>query len=179
MRVALGSRNPIKIEAVRALVQDHQVLRGAELVAVEVDSGVAEQPLDLAATFEGARRRAEAARLAVGAELGVGLEDGVFEGPPGVDAWFNVCVACLVDATGPHFGTSSAFALPESVRRRLIECGEDLGEAMRSVGLSRDPALGRSIGAIGVLSAGRLDRRRYTIQALEVASLYLSAGGPR
>lgn len=179
MRVAIGSTNPIKLEAVRAHVEDHPTLRGAELVAVAVDSGVAAQPLDLTTTFEGARRRAEAARLACGAELGVGLEDGVFAGPAGVDAWFNVCVVCFVDASGPHFGTSSAFALPEPVRARLLERGEDLGQAMRAVGLSRDPALGRGVGAIGVLSGGRLDRRRYTLQALEVASLYLSAGGPR
>nr|WP_231736982.1 DUF84 family protein [Halobacterium sp. CBA1126] len=73
MRVAVGSGNPVKRDAVAAALPD------ATVDAVSVPSGVPEQPRGDDETVEGARNRAERALQSGEYGLGVGLEGGVAE----------------------------------------------------------------------------------------------------
>ena len=56
----------------------------AEIVALTVPSGVSEMPMSDDETITGARNRARAAREAVNADLGFGLEGGVHSDPLGL-----------------------------------------------------------------------------------------------
>src|SRR5690348_3871568 len=79
--VAVGSTNPVKIGAVRAVlggIAPHATVEG-----VAVPSTVSDQPFGDDETIRGARARAVAARERLGADLGVGLEGGVVELPDG------------------------------------------------------------------------------------------------
>ena len=73
--VAVGSSNPVKISAARAVFA--RVAPTARVEGVSVSSTVRDQPWGDNETIRGARSRALAARLARGADLGIGLEGGV------------------------------------------------------------------------------------------------------
>jgi len=148
MHVAIGSKNPVKLEATARVVPD------AETTAVAVDSGVPEQPWGREETVEGARNRAEAALASTDADYGIGIEGGVAERDSPGGVWL-VMWAAVTDGTTTHFGAGPSIRLPESVAQQLRE-GEELGPLL-------DDELGREDiatqeGAIGVYTDGRVGR---------------------
>jgi len=163
--VAVGSKNPVKVQAVR------EVLRftapEAVIAGVTVDSGVPDQPWGDAETISGARARAIAAREALSAELGVGIEGGVVENP---DGSLRTCAwAVIVDGAGREgVGGSLAMPLPERVAA-LVRAGMELGDAMDAVTGQVD--VKRAAGAVGILTGGLVDRQ----EAYEVIVAYALA----
>lgn len=151
-RVAVGSRNPVKGAAVRAVLG--RVAPQATLEAVPAASGVPDQPFGDAETIAGARARAIAARAATDADLGVGLEGGVVDGPEGM----RTCAWCVVvDRDGREgVGGSLAMPLPDAVAR-MIRDGMELGHAMDALIATHGTKYGA--GAVGVLTAGLIDRQ--------------------
>src|ERR1019366_5350800 len=111
--VAIGSLNPVKIAAVRAVLAPRAP--GATFTGRAVASGGGDQPFGDDDTIRGARTRAEAALRALDADLGVGIEGGCVETPGGMRtcAW-----AVVVDRTGRvGTGGSLAMPLPQAVAR--------------------------------------------------------------
>ncbi len=153
--VVVGSENPVKIAAVQAVIArcaPNAIVRG-----VAVESGVPDQPVGDEETQTGARQRARAAlALTPTAQLAVGLEGGVVELPNGhmrSCAW-----AVVVDGNGTEgLGGSLAMPLPPRVATR-IRAGEELGHAMDAEAQAVGTKHGR--GAVGVLTAGLIDRQR-------------------
>jgi non-canonical (house-cleaning) NTP pyrophosphatase len=78
MRIAIGSTNPVKCSATRAVLTP--LFPDAEYVCRDVPSGVSVQPWGDVETRTGALNRARAALEQTGADLAVGLEGGVQEG---------------------------------------------------------------------------------------------------
>lgn len=161
-RIAIGSTNPVKVAAARAVLV--RVAPAAEVVGVAVPSGVPDQPWGDDETIAGALARA---RLALGhaiagpdvsadAALGVGIEGGVVDdGPRGLRtcAW-----AAVVDVEGrTGIGGSLAMPLPPEVARRLRD-GMELGHAMDALVAGRDTK--RGPGAVGILTGGLMDRQQ-------------------
>jgi inosine/xanthosine triphosphatase len=163
--VAVGSTNPVKIAAARSVLV--RVAPSASISGVAVASGVPDQPWGDDETIRGARARAIAARAATGASLGVGIEGGVVETAGGglrTCAW-----AVIVDATGREgIGGSLAMGLPDEVAR-AIRGGAELGTAMDALTASHNTKQGA--GAVGILTAGLVDRQR----AYEVLVAYALA----
>lgn len=151
--VIVGSANPVKIAAVRAVLA--RIAPQARVEGIAVPSGVRDQPIGDEETQAGARQRAEAARRAGGGTLGIGLEGGVVELP---DGGMRTCAwAVAVDATGQvGIGGSLAMPLPATVVRRL-RAGEELGYAMDAAANTVGTKHGR--GAVGILTAGLIDRQ--------------------
>ncbi|WP_310569472.1 inosine/xanthosine triphosphatase [Gemmatimonas sp.] len=152
-RVAVGSRNPVKLAAVRAVLE--RVQPALELVGVDVASGVPDQPIGDDETQRGARNRALAALEVTGAELAVGLEGGVVEL---ADGRMRSCAwAVVVDRDGVEgLGGSLSMPLPDLVAAR-IRAGEELGHAMDEIANVVGTKHGR--GAVGILTAGLIDRQ--------------------
>ncbi|QJR38036.1 inosine/xanthosine triphosphatase [Gemmatimonas groenlandica] len=152
-RVAVGSRNPVKLAAVRAVLE--RVQPAVELFAVDVASGVPDQPMGDEETQRGARNRAIAALQLTGAELAVGLEGGVVEL---ADGRMRSCAwAVVVDREGVEgLGGSLSMPLPDLVAAR-IRAGEELGHAMDAIANVVGTKHGR--GAVGILTAGLIDRQ--------------------
>jgi inosine/xanthosine triphosphatase len=153
--VVVGSTNPVKIAAVNAVVQ--RVWPNCAVRGVAAESGVPAQPHGDAETQRGALARARAALDAFpDADLGVGLEGGVVveaDGRMRTCAW-----AAVVDRRGVDgIGGSLAVPLPHTVAER-IRAGEELGHAMDAVAQSIGTKFGR--GAVGILTAGLIDRQR-------------------
>lgn len=153
--VAVGSANPVKVAAVRAVLE--RVVTDLTVHAIAVASGVPDQPFGDEETQAGARQRARAALVATpDATLGIGLEGGVVPLP---DGGFRSCAwAVVVDRHGREgAGGSLAMPLPPRVAARL-RAGEELGLAMDAEARTSGTKTGR--GAVGILTAGLVDRQR-------------------
>jgi inosine/xanthosine triphosphatase len=164
-RVAVGSKNPVKIAAVRAVLA--RVAPHAAVEGVTVASGVPDQPFGDDETIRGALARARAAREKMNADLGFGIEGGVVEMP---DGSMRTCAwAAVMSSDGRHgVGGSLAMPLPDAVAR-LIREGMELGHAMDAITGQRETKHGA--GAVGILTAGLVDRQR----AYEVLIAYAMA----
>ena len=157
--------NPVKLAAVRAVLG--VLAPTATIASVAVASTVPDQPFGDDETIRGALARASAARLALSADLGVGLEGGVVEE---VDGSMRTCAwAAIVDAHGHSgVGGSLAMTLPIEVAT-MIRNGVELGVAMDRLVGAHNTKHGR--GAVGILTAGIVDRQR----AYEVLVAYALA----
>ena len=161
MRIAVGSLNPVKIEAVRSVME--RIYGQVRIFASDVPSGVPEQPFG-EQTPEGAKNRA---RNAInGHALSVGIEAGVFE-MFGTLYDFQYCA--ILDKEGRYtIGTGSGFRYPDKVVEEVRK-GLTVGEAMKKV--YGENNVGKSQGAIGILSKGILDRKSLTEQSVTAAMI--------
>ena len=153
MKIAVGSTNPVKLTAVQSIVQ--QLWPDAEVTAVSVPTGVSEMPLSDSETITGARNRARAARAAINADLGFGLEGGVHPDPIGLvlQGWVVV-----TDGNGREgIAGAGRLPLPPMLAQRIL-AGEELGPMMDELlGESNVKAKG---GAIGALTGGLIPRQQ-------------------
>ncbi len=164
-RVAVGSTNPVKVAAARAVLAPLAPQAAIEPVAVASD--VPDQPLGDDQTIHGARTRAERARAALDADLGVGVEGGVVELPDGT---MRTCAWAVVVGRDGRVGTGGSLAmpLPASVAA-AIRGGAELGHAMDALVSATNTKHGA--GAVGILTRGLVDRQR----AYEVLVTYALA----
>lgn len=153
MRVAVGSKNPLKRRAVADVLK--RVRPGAAVAAVEAVSGVSATPLSNAETIAGAVRRARAARDQTGADWGLGLEGGMARI---AGRWFT-CVWCAVwDGKRETVGGCVHCEVPPAVVRGIVSGGREMGDCMDDLtGLRRTK---RRMGAEGILTAGLVDREK-------------------
>jgi len=163
--VAVGSSNPVKLGAVRAVLAT--AAPHASVKAVTVPSGVPDQPVGDEETIAGATTRARRAREALDADVGIGIEGGVVEC---ADGSLRTCAwAVVVPRDGrPSVGGSLAMPLPPTVARGVRD-GLELGHAMDRLIGEHDTK--RGLGAVGILTAGLVDRQR----AYEVLVAYALA----
>lgn len=152
-RIAVGSKNPVKIGAAQAVLA--RIAPEATVEGVAVPSGVRDQPWGDEETIRGALARAHAARSALDADWGIGIEGGVIdEGGTRVRtcAW-----AAIVGRDGREgVGGSLSLELPPRVGA-LVRGGMELGHAMDAVTGQHNVKQG--VGAVGVLTAGLVTRQ--------------------
>jgi inosine/xanthosine triphosphatase len=153
-RVAVGSTNPVKVAAVKTVLR--ALVPGATIEGIAVPSGVPDQPWGDEETIRGARSRAIAARTAMDADLGVGIEGGVVEG---ADGTVRTCAWAAIVSPGraEGIGGSLSIPLPPAVAQLLRE-GLELGSAMDRLTGAYNTKHGA--GAVGILTAGLVDRQR-------------------
>jgi inosine/xanthosine triphosphatase len=159
LRVRVGSENHIKIDAVRNVLT--KFYDEVEIAGVAVSTGVPEQPR-AEMTRKGAMERA---RLALGdADIGVGLEAGVFETEDGL---YDIQYCAVIDRRGRFtVGHGSGFKYPPEIAAR-VRAGDAVGKAFReSYGWETE---GKVIGAIGFLTDGALTRTQLAEQAVMAA----------
>jgi inosine/xanthosine triphosphatase len=128
MKIAIGTRNPLKTAATQQAFEQWFTGEIVECVGVSVPSGVAEQPMTAEESIQGASNRAQASLQEVlDAEYGVGLEAGLEQ----VNGqWFVSGWVAITSRSGATYVASSGRApvLPE-VMERVLEKGYELGAA--------------------------------------------------
>lgn len=153
----MGSINPVKVEAVRRVLQ--QVWQDAVVTGVDADSGVSVQPLDDDEAIAGAIQRARNALLLMPGDLGIGIEGNTVENAYGM---FSTGWVAIIDRAGQvGLGSSGRYPLPDVVAE-AIRNGDELGPLMDR--LTGEHNTKHNKGAVGVFSNGLLDRT----QALEI-----------
>jgi len=167
LRVAVGSRNPVKLRATRNVFR--ALVGRVRVIGVKVEKPFA-QPLDQAQIIEGAASRAKQALKAGNYDLGVGIEAGLTPAPRTRSGFVDVQWCAILDREGGlTLGHGSGFEYPVEVTEEVCVRGREISEAMeRLSGIKR---IGERIGAIGYLSRGRLTRTKLTEQAVFMAML--------
>lgn len=127
MKIVLGSISEDKKKILADVFLGFNI--NPDIVGVEIDSMIVDQPLDEATTIKGAFNRARGALAEVkDCDFSIGLEGGLslIEGN-----YFLVCVAVIIDKEDrKYIGISSKFALPKKVSARIKQ-GEQFGRAIR------------------------------------------------
>lgn len=152
LRVAVGSTNKVKVDAVRNVFT--QAFGLVEVVSVEPGHGVETQPME-DRILEGAMRRARRSLEATGADFGVGIEAGLLK-DPFLGRHVDVQYCAIIDPSGKvTVGRGPGFEYPPEVTKAVLE-GRSVGETMSSItGIEN---IGRRSGSIGFLSDGLIDR---------------------
>jgi len=161
MRIAVGSTNPVKVAAVRDVVQALYG-SGVEVLAVAVDPGVRAQPIGVEEILQGAINRAIRAREATDADMGVGIEAGLVPIQRfTLTGYVDVQWCAVVDCDGRiTVGHGPGFEYPPSVIVRVFREDLEVGRVVEELSGIRD--IGKRVGAIGWLSKGATNRREFT-----------------
>jgi len=171
MIISVASKNPVKVEAVREVLQDYPDLRSYEVRGVETNSGVSEQPKSLEETVKGAITRAQS--VFDNCVYSFGIESGLMLVPKTKTGSMDFCACAIYDGENYSLGLSSAFEFPVKVTQMIHEQGIDANEAFYKLGLTKDKKMGSSQGAIGMLTRGRVNRKEYTKQAIKMVLIHL------
>ncbi|WP_338603898.1 DUF84 family protein [Sulfolobus tengchongensis] len=160
--VALGSKNPAKIEAVKEALKILKL--DWNLIPVEIDSGVSKQPF-CDETYIGARNRSLNAIKATGADIGIGIEGGICN-VYGKFVAYAVVYAMTKDGL-ENFGISASFVLPRSIVSLIFQ-GKELGEASDIIFNTSNSKVRE--GAVGLLT-NIIDRKTLYVQPV-IFALY-------
>ena len=171
MKINIGSKNHVKIEAVKETIQMYSILQNSEINGVEVISNVSEQPKSLDETLDGAKNRAKNAFQ--NCNISFGIESGLIKVPFSKSGFMDICACVIYDGKEFHIGLSSAFEYPKKVMELILKDGLDASEAFFKSGLTQNKNIGSDIGAIGFLTKGRLVRKGLTKQAIVNALIHL------
>jgi len=171
MKINIGSKNKVKIEAVSELLKDYPDFKDAEFFGKEVDSEVSHQPKTLDETIEGAMNRAK--NCFDNCEYSFGLESGLMAVPKTKTGHMDITVCAVYDGKVFCLGISSAFEYPIKVTEYIFESGDNISNAFNKLGLTESNNLGSEQGAIGILTKGKYDRKRYTQESIRAAMVHL------
>jgi inosine/xanthosine triphosphatase len=160
--VAIGSKNPAKIEGVRRAFA--HFYPDARLDYVDVP-GTNPQPIGAEDTTAGAVHRARSAIDFLRADLGVGVEAGLFKAN---ETYFDYHQAAIVDASNRvSLGQSMAFPLPAKPIDKMMKEGAELEElAIKLTGIE---LIGDKGGIINHLTRGTVSRSDLTEQCVIAA----------
>ncbi len=165
IKVVVGSKNPIKIQAVLEAFGNY--FSDVEVQGIDVASGVSDQPFDHE-TFIGAENRARALyeqKNSTGEyDYYAGIEGGIVKV---FNSWFALGCICLMNREGKKsFGTSALFQLPDEWIERL-RGGMELGHLIDEV--TGDKNSKQKNGAIGYLTQNVLTRKDIYIEGVITA----------
>ncbi|AMK13934.1 inosine/xanthosine triphosphatase [methanogenic archaeon mixed culture ISO4-G1] len=157
--IAVGSTNPVKVAAVRSVME--RIYGEVRITAEDVPSGVPPQPFE-EQTHQGSENRARAALK--DHDMAVGIEAGVFRM---LDGLYDIQHCTIISKDGKvTYGHGSGFRYPDPISKLVLE-GMTVGDAVKEV--YGNTEIGKKQGAIGLLSKGLLDRKSLTEQSVMAA----------
>ena len=163
MKILIGSKNPVKIDAAKEAFSLY--FDKVEAIGISVKSYVPAQPVN-SQTFEGAKNRATELQKIndvkkLQADFFVGIEGGIQEI---FGKWFAFGGMCIIDKSGKtSFGTSAHFELPESITKRLL-AGEELGFVMDEI--MQEENTKQKGGAISFFTNGIMNRKELYVTGI-------------
>lgn len=164
--VSIGSRNPVKVNAVKNAFANY--FKEVEIKEVEVESKVREQPLNLDEIVEGAKNRAKKVFEGSRSDFAVGIESGIIEFHSAESGYMELTLAVIFDGRKYYFGAAPLFEYPKKVIELVLKEKKDITSAFNKLhGMHKE--LGKREGAIGVLSKGVIKREKFTEMAVVMA----------
>ncbi|MBI4008975.1 inosine/xanthosine triphosphatase [Candidatus Roizmanbacteria bacterium] len=152
MIVAVGSKNPTKIRPVREVFSHH--FKKIDIRAVNVASGVKDQPQHVDEIYQGALNRAlNGLKKVKNADYGVGIEGGIHRYKHG---WFEQSIVVIVDKKlNIGVGASGGLVLPKKIIQE-IQTGKNLEQAVDKY--FKTNKIGEGIGMFGIFTKGVVTR---------------------
>jgi inosine/xanthosine triphosphatase len=124
MKIAVGSTNPVKIEATKLAFEKVWPEENWVVEGVSVDSEVAVQPMSPEECVKGAKNRAKKAISQLKADYGVGIEGALHQ--VGND-WFTAGWIVIIDKKKRiGIGSSASIMMPQAMMDMIHE-GKELG----------------------------------------------------
>jgi non-canonical (house-cleaning) NTP pyrophosphatase len=128
MKIAVGTMSVPKLQYLQEVLDEMNV--SADLIPVEVDSGVSEQPLTAAETKTGSINRTKNAFLKCkDADIAIGVEAGYH---PDDDGNYEIfCYATLIDKNGKQLSAESHRMLLPDFHQNILKENKYLGDYVR------------------------------------------------
>jgi inosine/xanthosine triphosphatase len=163
IKIVVGSKNPVKINAAKTAISDVFSLEEVECVGLDAPSNVADQPMTSDETRLGAINRIKHCQAHTHADFYVAIEGGVdqFEYGPATFAF-----VAIADQKQISIGRSCNLPLP-TVIYQALKSGEELGHVMDR--LFNTNNVKQKGGAIGLLTNGLATRESVYRQAMILA----------
>ena len=172
MKIAIGTTNKVKIQAVEESMLNYPFLADVEIQTFSVPSEIAEQPLSLDEIILGAKNRAKNAYEACPSCIySFGIESGLFEANGTQTGFLEACICSIYDGSHHYIGLSCGFEIPPQILGLVLDKNLDLSQACYESGITSNAKLGAAEGLIGILSKGRINRKEYTKQCIATALL--------
>jgi len=125
MKIAVGSTNPVKINATKLAFQKVWPKKKWEVVGLEIPSGVFEQPMSDVESIKGATNRAKGALKQAKADFGVGLEGGLQKFG---EKWFDCGWIIVIDKKSTiGVGSSIRMQTPPKIME-FVKNGMEVGD---------------------------------------------------
>jgi inosine/xanthosine triphosphatase len=169
MIIAIGSTNPIKVNAVKEVLLDYALFNNVEVLSIEADSNVSDQPLSLEEIIQGAKNRAKQAFDQSKASYSFGIESGLMEAKGTQSGFLETCICCIYDGQTYSIGMSCGYEIPPEILSIVIDQKKNLGQACFESGVTSNKKLGASEGLVGLVTKGRINRKEYTKQCIITA----------
>lgn len=163
MKILVGSKNPVKINAVKEAFGKY--FSNIEVIGLSVNSNVPDQPIN-DETYAGAENRARELKKInddqkLLADYFVGIEGGIVEN---YGKWFAFGCMCIINNENLlSFGTSAHFELPNKVTNQLLE-RKELGHVMDEI--MQEENTKQKGGAISFFTNGIMSRKDLYIPGL-------------
>ena len=125
MKIAVGSKNPVKINATRQAFKKVFPDKSLRVESVDAKSGVSIQPMSDEECIRGAENRARLALKLTGADFGVGIEGGLNRLG---EIWFDCGWIVVLDKKGKiGIGSSIKMRTPDKMVAMVIKKKVELG----------------------------------------------------
>lgn len=173
MKIAIGTNNKGKVEAVRRACGEYPILKQATVINIDTPSGVNTQPIGLDETITGAKNRAKAAFEQTKADLGIGLESGIFLVPHTKSEYMDTTACAIYDGKTFHLGLSSCFEYPKKMIDGIFKQGKEVTDIALEMGFANKRSFREGQGMVGVLTKSRITRVDYSYQAVQTALIHL------
>ena len=153
MKIAVGSTNPAKLKAAKLAIK--KIFPEAEVKAVNVKSGVSDQPKSDEESIKGAINRAKRALKKADADFGLGMEGGMHK--IGSNHFESGWIA-VIDKEGKiGLGSSARWQVSRKISKPLFK-GKELAEVINEM-TGRDD-VHKKEGIMGLISNGHLPRHK-------------------
>lgn len=153
MKIAVGSENPVKINAVKEAFEIAFKDKNIQVEGISVISSVPDQPFN-GQTIEGAVKRAREIRKNSDYDFSVGIEGGIIKLG---GKFYNLGFIAIMDKDGNiGTGTSGWFECPKKILNE-IKKGKELGMVMDELTGEKD--VKKKEGAIGFLTNNLVTRK--------------------
>jgi len=171
MKIIVWSKNQAKVEAVKEIVSDYSFLKWAEVVWVETESWVSDQPKSLEEIVKWAKNRAKIAFQ--DCDFSFGIENGLMHVPETKTGFMDIGACVIYDWKEFHIGLSSAFEYPQKVIDYAFDKWLNISQAFYKAGLTKDENIWSSHWAIWILTRWRIIRKESIQQAITNALIHL------
>ena len=175
MRIIVASKNPVKIDAVKEVIKNYDFLSKATVDHVDINNVVSDQPKTLEETVSGALKRSKEAfeTFPVYYDYSFGIESGFMKVPGTLTGEMDISVCSVYNGRKHSLGISCAFEVPPMINKLIHEEKINMSQACLDAGLTNSEYLGYDEGIIGILTKGRITRKDYTKQAIQMALIQI------
>ncbi|MFH1358393.1 MAG: inosine/xanthosine triphosphatase [archaeon] len=171
MIINVGSKNKNKVDAVKEIILEYDFLKDADVVSIEVSSGVSDQPKSAEETIQGAKNRA--INSFKDCDLSIGYESGLIRLPETKTGYANIDVCAIYDGNKFHLGFAPMFEYPIEATKMVFNEGLDMSQAFFKNSLTEKENIGAHEGIVGFLTKGRMTRKEFTMHGIRMALIHL------